>query len=365
MPDLPVAGGPGDPLLEVRGLTVRFRTRRGVVTAVDNLSFSLAQGEVLGIVGESGSGKSVSMMSLLKLIRDPNATVEGEAYFRGEDLIKLSDKQLRSRRGREIAMIFQDPMTSMTPVYSVGWQIAEQIRTHEHVSKQAAYDRAVRLLDEVGIPDPGRRVNDYPHEFSGGMRQRAVIAMALACNPDLLIADEPTTALDVTTQAQILALMRKLRSEHGSSIILITHDMGVVSDFADQVLVMYAGRAAEKGPKRQVFEQPRHPYTWGLLDSVPRPRAARVARLPTIPGSPPSPLAVEPGCPFQPRCRMRFDKCAERPELGGGVEHVDACWLPRDRRQQLRLDVAEVALAEGDPGDTTEEPELLTPEETR
>jgi peptide/nickel transport system ATP-binding protein len=256
-------------------------------------------------------------------------------------------------------------MTSLTPVYSVGWQIIEQIRAHERVSKKAAHARAVQLLEEVGIPDPGRRVNDYPHEFSGGMRQRAVIAMALACNPALLIADEPTTALDVTTQAQILALMRKLRSEHGSSIIVITHDMGVVSDFADQVLVMYAGRAAEKGPKRDVFHEPRHPYTWGLLDSVPRPRAERVSRLPTIPGSPPSPLAVEPGCPFQPRCRKRFDKCTERPELAGGVEHVDACWLPRDRRQELRRDVAAVAAAEGDPGDATEQPELLTPEETR
>jgi peptide/nickel transport system ATP-binding protein len=365
VPDASVPGAPGEPLLDVRGLTVRFRTRRGVVTAVDGLSFSLAQGEVLGIVGESGSGKSVSMMSLLKLIRDPNATVEGEAYFRGQDLIALSDKQLRSRRGREIAMIFQDPMTSLTPVYSVGWQIVEQIRAHENVSKKAAHDRAVRLLDEVGIPDAARRVNDYPHEFSGGMRQRAVIAMALACNPALLIADEPTTALDVTTQAQILALMRRLRAEHGSSIIVITHDMGVVSDFADQVLVMYAGRAAEKGPKRDVFHRPRHPYTWGLLDSVPRPRAERVARLPTIPGSPPSPLAVAPGCPFQPRCRKRFDKCVERPELAGGVEHVDACWLPRDRRQELRRDVAAVAAAEGDPGDATERPELLTPEETR
>jgi peptide/nickel transport system ATP-binding protein len=365
VPDLPSAGTASEPLLEVRGLTVRFRTRRGVVTAVDDLSFSLAPGEVLGIVGESGSGKSVSMMSLLKLIRDPNATVEGEAFFRGRDLIAMTDKQLRPLRGREIAMIFQDPMTSLTPVYNVGWQIAEQIRAHENVSQKAAYDRAVRLLDEVGIPDPARRVNDYPHEFSGGMRQRAVIAMALACNPDLLIADEPTTALDVTTQAQILALMRKLRTEYGSSIILITHDMGVVSDFADQVLVMYAGRAAEKGPKREVFRHPRHPYTWGLLDSVPRPRADRVARLPTIPGSPPSPLAVDPGCPFGPRCRKRFDKCAERPELEGGSEHVDACWLPRDRRQELRLDVIAAAVAEGDPGDVTERPELLTPEETR
>jgi peptide/nickel transport system ATP-binding protein len=355
-----------EPLLDVRGLTVRFRTRRGVVTAVDGLSFTLHKGEVLGIVGESGSGKSVSMMSLLKLIRDPNAQVDGEAVFRDRDLIAMRDKDMRSLRGKEIAMIFQDPMTSLTPVYTVGWQISEQIRTHERVSKKAALDRAVQLLDEVGIPDPRRRVEDYPHQFSGGMRQRAVIAMALACNPSLLIADEPTTALDVTTQAQILALMRRLRADHGSSIILITHDMGVVSDIADQVLVMYAGRAAEQGPKADVFHRPRHPYTWGLLDSVPRPRAERVRRLPTIPGSPPSPLAVAPGCPFAPRCRMRHDRCDERPELAGGARHVDACWLPRDRRQELRRTVTRVAVAEGDPGDVTEHSEALTvPEEAR
>jgi peptide/nickel transport system ATP-binding protein len=330
---------------------VTFRTRRGIVTAVDDLSFTVRQGDVLGIVGESGSGKSVSMMSLLKLIRDPNASVTGEALFRGRDLITMSDRQLRTLRGRDIAMIFQDPMTSMTPVYTIGWQIAEQIRAHDKVSKQVARDRAVELLEEVGIPDPSRRVDDYPHEFSGGMRQRAVIAMALANNPALLIADEPTTALDVTTQAQILALMRRLRVEHGSSIILITHDMGVVSDIADQVLVMYAGRAAELGPKREVFRRPRHPYTWGLLDSVPRPRAARVRRLPSIPGAPPSPLQVAPGCPFAPRCRLRHDLCDERPSLGGGPLHVDACWLPRDRRPQLRGRVVAEAIAEGDPGD--------------
>jgi len=367
VPDGPVpADDSTDPLLEVRDLRVTFRTRRGLVTAVDGLSFSLGRSDVLGIVGESGSGKSVSMMSLLKLIRDPNALIEGQALFRGRDLIAMPDKQMRALRGREIAMIFQDPMTAMTPVYTIGWQIAEQIRTHETVTKKAAHERAVQLLEEVGIPDPGRRVNDYPHEFSGGMRQRAVIAMALACNPALLIADEPTTALDVTTQAQILALMRRLRVEHGSSIILVTHDMGVVSDIADQVLVMYAGRAAEHGPKSDIFHRPRHPYTWGLLSSVPRPRAARVRRLPTIPGSPPSPLDIAPGCPFAPRCRLRHDKCDERPQLAGGTVHVDACWLPRDRRQQLRLSVAEKAVTEGDPGDVTEHAEaMIAPESAR
>jgi peptide/nickel transport system ATP-binding protein len=338
VPEAPPTGGRStEPLLEVRNLTVTFRTRRGLVTAVDGLSYSLGHRGVLGIVGESGSGKSVSVMSLLKLIRDPNARVEGEALFRGRDLIAMRDKELRALRGREIAMIFQDPMTAMTPVYTVGWQISEQIRAHESVSRRAAHERAIHLLSEVGIPDPGRRVNDYPHEYSGGMRQRAVIAMALSCNPALLIADEPTTALDVTTQAQILALMRRLQVDHGSSIVLITHDMGVVSDIADEVLVMYAGRAAEQGPKGEVFHRPRHPYTWGLLSSVPRLRAGRVRRLPTIPGSPPSPTDVAAGCPFAPRCRLRHDKCDERPLLAGGSDHVDACWLPRDRRQELRL----------------------------
>ena len=341
-------------LLEVRDLSVSFRTRAGTVTAVDRLSFTLHRGEVLGIVGESGSGKSVSMMSLLQLIRDPNATIGGEAVFRGNDLLAMRERDIRSLRGREIAMIFQDPMTSMTPVYTVGWQIAEQVRTHASVSRRDARERAVELLDEVGIPDPRRRVDDFPHEFSGGMRQRAMIAMALANNPALLIADEPTTALDVTTQAQILALMRRLQADHGSSIILITHDMGVVSHLADQVLVMYAGRAAEQGPKRDVFHRPRHPYTWGLLDSVPRPNEPRVRRLPTIPGSPPSPLDVAPGCPFAPRCRLRHDRCDQRPPLEGGTQHVDACWLPRDRRQELRLQVIEKAVAEGDPGDLSE-----------
>jgi len=247
-----------EPLLEVHDLRVSFRTRRGVARAVDGLSFSLQPGEVLGVVGESGSGKSVSMMSMLKLIRDPNCTVEGSARFRGQDLIKMSDSQLRKLRGRDISMIFQDPMTSLTPVYTVGWHIAEQLGAHSRVSKATGRARAIELLEEVGIPDPARRVDDYPHQFSGGMRQRAVIAMGLANNPSLLIADEPTTALDVTTQAQVLDLLRRLRRDHGSSIILITHDMGVVSQLADRVLVMYAGRAVEEGPKTEVFHDPQH-----------------------------------------------------------------------------------------------------------
>ena len=238
-----------EPLLEVRDLTVRFRTRQGLVTAVDGLSFSLQPGQVLGIVGESGSGKSVSCLAILRLLTDPNVRISGEVVFRGRDLLTVSDKQMRAVRGREIAMIFQDPMTALTPVYTVGWHIAEQIRAHEKVSRAAARARAVQLLDEVGIPNPQRRVDAYPHQFSGGMRQRAVIAMALACSPALLIADEPTTALDVTIQAQILQLMQRLQADHGSSILLITHDMGVVSEIADRVLVMYGGRAAEVGSR--------------------------------------------------------------------------------------------------------------------
>jgi peptide/nickel transport system ATP-binding protein len=315
-----------EPLLRVENLHVTFHGRQGDVAAVDGLSFSLAPGEVLGVVGESGSGKSVSMMSLLKLVRGPNVAVSGSARFGGRDLLALGDKELRTVRGREIAMIFQDPMTALTPVYTIGWHIAEQIRAHEPISRAAARRRAVALLDEVGIADPARRVDDYPHEFSGGMRQRAVIAMALANEPKLLIADEPTTALDVTTQAQILDLMRRLRETHGSAIILITHDMGVVSEISDRVLVMYAGRAVEHAPKAELLRRPRHPYTKGLLGSVPRVTGPRVSRLPTIPGTYSS--TVDGGCAFAPRCEHRFAPCVERPPLRGEADHLDACWLP-------------------------------------
>jgi peptide/nickel transport system ATP-binding protein len=338
-------------LLDVRDLTVTFRSRRGVVTAVDQLSFRLDEGEVLGVVGESGSGKSVSMMSLLRLIKDPNCTVSGQAEFRGSDLISLPDKQMRSLRGRSIAMIFQDPMTALTPVYTVGWHIVEALQAHGRMPARSARQRAVDLLDEVGIPDAARRVDDYPHQFSGGMRQRAVIAMALAHNPKLLIADEPTTALDVTTQAQILDLLRRLQRDHNSSIILITHDMGVVSEIADRVLVMYAGRAAETGPRRDVFRTANHPYTWGLLGSVPRVGRTRLRRLPTIPGHPIGPEDVPSGCAFASRCRQRFDKCDERPELDGTGDHLDACWLPRDDRQAIRRRTVIEAAEAGDPGD--------------
>ncbi|MBO0785940.1 MAG: ABC transporter ATP-binding protein, partial [Actinobacteria bacterium] len=260
----------GEPLLEVRDLKVSFRTEDGVVRAVDGVSFTLSPGETLGIVGESGSGKSVTMMSVMRLIVDPNARFEGEVFYKGRDLMKLTREDMREVRGSELAMIFQDPMTSLNPVYRVGWQIAEQIRTHERISRRAAHDRAIELLTAVGIPHPAERVNDYPHQFSGGMRQRVMIAMALSCSPDLLIADEPTTALDVTIQAQILNLIKKLKEDFGSAVVLITHDMGVVADIADRVAVMYAGRMVEQGSKQDLFYDPQHPYTWGLLGSIAR-----------------------------------------------------------------------------------------------
>ncbi|MGH3470431.1 MAG: ABC transporter ATP-binding protein [Nocardioidaceae bacterium] len=329
-----VPGGPAGALLDVRDLHVTFRAQRGLVHAVNGLSFSVAPGEVLGIVGESGSGKSVAMNSVMGLLGRQNVEVSGTANFRDVDLLSLDDRRLRSIRGKEIAMIFQDPMTALTPVYTVGWQIVEQLRAHQHISRRAASKRAVELLDEVGIPDPAHRVDNFPHEFSGGMRQRAMIAMALSCDPSLLIADEPTTALDVTTQAQVLDLLRQLRDTHGSSIVLITHDMGVISEIADRVVVMYAGQAMEVGPRRSVIRSPRHPYTWGLLGAIPRP-STRGKMLATIPGAPVSPMNLPPGCPFAPRCRYRLDECDEQPPLLG-AEHLDACWLPRADRRELR-----------------------------
>ena len=260
----------GEPLLDVRDLKVSFHTDDGTVRAVDGVSLTLSEGETLGIVGESGSGKSVTMMSVMRLINDPNARFEGEVLYKGRDLMKMDQAQIRGIRGAGIAMIFQDPMTSLNPVYRVGWQIEEQILAHEQISKQAAHARAIELLDAVGIPHAAQRVNDYPHQFSGGMRQRVMIAMALSCNPDILIADEPTTALDVTIQAQILNLIRKLKDDFGTAVVLITHDMGVVADLADRIAVMYAGRIIEKGTRRDIFYDPQHPYTWGLLGSIAR-----------------------------------------------------------------------------------------------
>ncbi|MFL6038537.1 MAG: ABC transporter ATP-binding protein [Gaiellaceae bacterium] len=326
------------PLLEVQDLSVTFRTEEGLVRAVDSVSLSVAPGEVVGIVGESGSGKTVSMLALMRLIRDPNAVVEGRVLHRGRDLLQLSRKEIRSVRGGEIAMVFQDPMTSLTPVYTVGWQIAEQLRAHEPMSGNRARTRAVELLAEVGISNPERRVDDFPHQFSGGMRQRVMIAMALSCNPSLLIADEPTTALDVTIQAQIIELMKRLQRDYGSSIILITHDIGVVADIAERVVVMYSGRIVEEGPRAAVFRDPQHPYTWGLLGSIPRVDRPRVARLAAIPGAPPSPFDLREGCLFEPRCPHRFDRCGTRPELRERVSagRKDACHLDPALRPALR-----------------------------
>ena len=335
-------------LLEVEDLKVSFRTEDGSVAAVDSVSFSVAPGEVVAIVGESGSGKSVSGMTLMGLTRGPNATISGRASLDGLDLITASDEQLRRIRGGDIAMIFQDPMSSLNPVYRVGHQIVEQIRVHHpEVSKAQALDRAVELMERVGVPRARERLRSYPHEFSGGMRQRVMIAMALSCNPKLLIADEPTTALDVTIQAQILDELRTLRSETGTGIILVTHDLAVVADIADRVIVMYAGRVVEQGTLDQLFYDPQHPYTWGLLGSIARIDQDRSAKLPAIAGLPPSLLSAPKGCHFRPRCPHAFAACTEVPGLEPRVAtadaaapgadpsvvidpqgHLDRCWLP-------------------------------------
>jgi peptide/nickel transport system ATP-binding protein len=339
-----------DHLLEVKNLKVSFRTEDGIVRAVDGVSFTLDPGEVLGIVGESGSGKSVTMMSVMRLIIDPNAVFEGEVIYKGRDIMKLGRDEMRSVRGSEIAMIFQDPMTSLNPVYRVGWQIAEQIRAHEPVSKDAAHARAIELLAAVGIPNPRVRVNDYPHQFSGGMRQRVMIAMALSCNPDLLIADEPTTALDVTIQAQILELIDKLKDDFGSAVVMITHDMGVVAEVADRVCVMYAGRVVEQGTKQDLFYDPQHPYTWGLLGSIARLDRPKPKRLTAIPGTPPSLINLPQGCAFGPRCPHRFEKCSEVPELRdrvGGSGHLDACHLDPATKAARRDATIHPELVEG------------------
>jgi oligopeptide/dipeptide ABC transporter ATP-binding protein len=328
-----------DRLLEVKGLKVRFATEDGVVRAVDGVDFELDRGKVLGIVGESGSGKSVTALTLLGLTRDRNTTFEGEVLYKGQNLITQSEARLRDVRGNEIAMIFQDPMTSLNPVYRVGDQISEAILTHENVTKRAAHQHAVELLRRVGIPNPQQRVDDYPHQFSGGMRQRAMIAMALSCNPDILIADEPTTALDVTIQAQILELIDALKDDFDSAVILITHDLGVVADVADEVIVMYAGRVVERGSKRDVFYDPQHPYAWGLLGSIPRLDRPKPEKLHSIEGQPPSLINLPQGCKFRPRCPHAFDKCFEEPELENRVDergHLDRCWLSVDDKRKLR-----------------------------
>ncbi len=338
-----------EPLLEVRNLKVSFRTEDGVVRAVDGVSFTVSEGETLGIVGESGSGKSVTMMSVMRLIIDPNARFEGEVIYKGRDLMTLNQAELRQVRGSEIAMIFQDPMTSLNPVYRVGWQISEQIRAHERVSKQAARSRTIELLAAVGIPHPAERVDDFPHQFSGGMRQRVMIAMALSCSPSLLIADEPTTALDVTIQAQILSLIKKLKDEFGSAVVLITHDMGVVADVADRVAVMYAGRIIEQGTKMDVFYDAQHPYTWGLLGSIARIDRPKPRRLTAIRGLPPSLINLPPGCAFGDRCPERFDACDQVPPLANraSFDHTDACFLDPALKRSRRDRTIHPELVEG------------------
>lgn len=312
-------------MLSVRDLKVSFRTDDGVVRAIDGVSFDLEEGEILGVVGESGSGKTVSLLAVMGLITDPNAVIEGSIRYKGRELVGLSPRELRRLRGNEIAMIFQDPMTALTPVYTIGWQIAEQIRAHRRISKSAALDRVEELLDEVNFPNPREAMSRYPHQLSGGMRQRAVIAMALSCNPALLVADEPTTALDVTVQAGILDLVRKLRSTHNSAVVFITHDMGVVSELADRVMVMYAGRIVERGSRADLFSDPLHPYTRALLGSIPPLTGERPHRLPAIPGSPPSLLQLPQGCAFGPRCLERYEPCDAKPALTGGG-HAAACF---------------------------------------
>jgi peptide/nickel transport system ATP-binding protein len=311
-----------DALLEARDLCIDFRTSAGTVRAVDCLSFRVEPREILGLVGESGSGKTISMLASVGLISDPNVRIGGSILYKGQEILGLPNRALRKIRGREIAMIFQDPMSAMTPVHSVGWQIIEQIQAHEKISHKAARARAIDLLAKMGLPDPRRAFDRYPHELSGGMRQRAMIAMALSCNPSLLIADEPTTALDVTVQAQILTLLENLRADFGSSIVVITHDMGVVAEIADRVMVMYAGRLAERGPAATVLARPLHPYTQGLLAAIPPMEGPRPARLAAIPGGPPSPAAFPSGCRFQPRCPQQISVCATVPKLTtyGGQE---------------------------------------------
>jgi peptide/nickel transport system ATP-binding protein len=328
------------PLLTVSDLEVGFVTEDGLLRAVDGVSFDLAKGEVLAIVGESGCGKSVTAQTLMGLTRSPNARIAGKVDYQGQDLVTTPEDKMRDYRGAEISMIFQDPMTSLNPVYRIGWQIVEAIRAHEDLSKDDAEQRAVDLLRSVGIPSPERRVRDYPHEFSGGMRQRAMIAMALAMEPNVLIADEPTTALDVTIQAQIIGLIEKLNRDRGLSVIIITHDLGVVAEIADRVVVMYAGRVVEHGTLDEIFYDPQHPYTWGLLGSLTRLDRERPKRLPQIRGLPPSLLNPPHGCHFQPRCPHRFEKCKQVPPLEARIPeengHVDRCWLSVDQKRDAR-----------------------------
>ena len=317
-------------LLQVKNLKTQFFTQDGVVKAVDGVSFDLGEGDTLGIVGESGCGKSVTVLSVMRLIpQPPGKIVDGEVLFDGEDLLKVSDEQIRRVRGNKIAMVFQDPMTSLNPVLTINQQISEALELHLGMNKEAARKRTIELLETVGIPEAAKRVDDYPHQFSGGMRQRAMIAMALSCNPQLLIADEPTTALDVTIQAQIIELVKRLQKELGMAVIWITHDLGVVAGLCQRVIVMYAGHIIEQAKIKELYGHPSHPYTLGLLGSIPRLDAARKSKLTPIEGLPPDLIDAPPGCPFVPRCAYTQDICVqERPELRTvAPEHQIACWV--------------------------------------
>jgi oligopeptide transport system ATP-binding protein len=319
-----------EPLLKIRDLQTRFYTDDGVVHAVNGVSYDMEAGETLGVVGESGCGKSVHALSIMRLIPDPPGKIEsGEIIFDGRDLLKLSESEIRHVRGKDIAMVFQDPMSSLNPVFTVGYQIVEALMVHQNISKQDARDRAGELLTLVGIPAASKRLDDYPHQFSGGMRQRAMIAMALSCEPKLLIADEPTTALDVTIQAQIVDLVNRLQDNLGMAIMWITHDLGVVAELADKINVMYAGRIIERGLVEDIYKNPRHPYTMGLLGSLPRLDEAPGTKLVAIPGLPPDLVALPPGCPFAARCDYRRDRCLEELQVLEPAEkqdHLVACW---------------------------------------
>jgi peptide/nickel transport system ATP-binding protein len=327
-----------EPLLEVRDLRVHFPTDDGLVKAVDGVSFSLLPGETLGVVGESGSGKSVSFLTVMGLISRKQAQISGEIIFQGQDLLTVQADEMRTVRGEKISMIFQDPMTSLHPYYKVGIQIAEAVRTHQRVSKQEAHEQAVEMLRRVGIPRPDERADQYPHEFSGGMRQRAMIAMALSLNPDLLIADEPTTALDVTVQAQILDLLDRLKQEFNAAVVIITHDLGVVAEHCDHIQVMYAGKIVEAGDRRDIYYNAHMPYTWGLLASIPRlDETATKERLNPIRGLPPSLIFVPPGCAFHPRCPYVFDRCrTEVPDLlPSDGHHASRCHLSLADKERI------------------------------
>jgi len=333
-----------NPLLSVRNLVVEFPTRKGTLTAVDDISFDIAEGEVLGVVGESGAGKSLTGAAIIGLLEPPGRVASGEIILEGKRIDNLPYEQMRRIRGRQIGAIFQDPLTSLNPLYSVGRQLVETITTHTDLTPTKARARAIELLTEVGIPAPERRIDQYPHQFSGGMRQRVVIALALAVNPRMVVADEPTTALDVSIQAQIIALLKKLCREHGTAVMLVTHDMGVIAETADRVAVMYAGRIAEIGPVREVIKNAKHPYTHGLMGSIPAV-GHDAERLEQIPGSMPRLTDIPTGCAFNPRCPQAFDRCfKERPELLPVEDSGVSCWL-YDKKNALSLDEAKRAVA--------------------